>query len=374
MDDLLQIAEGFTNAHLSAFVEEGGKVLGVSCVATPRELLDAAGVLPYRIRALGSPARDLADAHLSRFNCSYCRACLQQGLDGSLDFLDGFIETNGCDHLRGMFENWQGAGAPRFFHYLRVPHVINDDSLDVFADELRLLREQLQQQYEVELSDEDLLRAMERQNRIRQRLEELQALRERPHPALSGAEALAVMLAESSVPPAAFEELLERFVRGRRHHRVGDVRARLLLAGSATDEVELVRQVESLGALVVTDALCYGSKVSWRLPTSAGAADDPLVALAEAYLTHLLCPRMFAQFNMRRDAVLEAARRAGVHGAILIHNKFCDLHGVENVNLRKSLEQRGVPVLLLEKEYAAAADMGRIQTRVQAFLERIGKD
>jgi len=30
-------------------------------------------------------------------------------------------------------------------------------------------------------------------------------------------------------------------------------------------------------------------------------------------------------------------------------------------------------VLLLEKEYAAAADLGRIKTRVQAFLERIGR-
>ncbi len=373
MDELLKIAGEFRNPHLDAFVQEGGKVLGVSCVATPRELLDAAGVLPYRVRALGSPARDLADAHLSRFNCSYCRACLQQGLAGSLDFLDGLIETNGCDHLRGMYENWQGAQQPDFFHYLRVPHVINDDSLDVFADELGLLRDHLRQQYEAALSDEDLLAAMERQNRVRALLAQLQDMRERSEPGLSGAEALAVMLAESSVPPAVFEGLLEELVRRRRRHRIRGGRARLLLAGSATDEVELVRQVESLGAVVVADALCHGSKVSWRLPTDRQAARDPLRALSDAYLRHVLCPRMFAEFGPRRDAVLQMARRAGVHGAVLIHNKFCDLHGVENVNLRKALEDSGVPVLLLEKEYAAAADLGRIKTRVQAFLERIGR-
>jgi len=56
----------------------------------------------------------------------------------------------------------------------------------------------------------------------------------------------------------------------------------------------------------------------------------------------------------------------------VMHNKFCDIHGVDNVQLRMDLEKRGVPVLQLEKEYGAKADFGRIRTRVQAFLEKIG--
>jgi benzoyl-CoA reductase/2-hydroxyglutaryl-CoA dehydratase subunit BcrC/BadD/HgdB len=36
------------------------------------------------------------------------------------------------------------------------------------------------------------------------------------------------------------------------------------------------------------------------------------------------------------------------------------------------LEKDGIPVLQLEKEYGAKADFGRIRTRVQAFLEKIG--
>jgi tRNA G18 (ribose-2'-O)-methylase SpoU len=34
-------------------------------------------------------------------------------------------------------------------------------------------------------------------------------------------------------------------------------------------------------------------------------------------------------------------------------------------------EKKGVPVLQLEKEYGAKADIGRLKTRIQAFLERI---
>ena len=56
-----------------------------------------------------------------------------------------------------------------------------------------------------------------------------------------------------------------------------------------------------------------------------------------------------------------------------MHNKFCDLHGVDNVQLRNDMEAAGLPVLLVEKEYGAAADLGRLETRLQAFLERIGR-
>jgi len=40
--------------------------------------------------------------------------------------------------------------------------------------------------------------------------------------------------------------------------------------------------------------------------------------------------------------------------------------------LKKDLEEDGIPVMELERQYGPLADAGRIRTRVQAFLERIG--
>jgi len=71
--------------------------------------------------------------------------------------------------------------------------------------------------------------------------------------------------------------------------------------------------------------------------------------------------------------VLKMIEQAKVDGVVLFHNKFCDLHGVDNVQLKIALEKEGIPVLTLEKEYSARADLGRFKTRIQAFLERIGK-
>ncbi|WP_287153083.1 2-hydroxyacyl-CoA dehydratase family protein [Candidatus Solincola tengchongensis] len=368
MEEILVLARELIAPRLREWRESGGRVVGYSCVATPREIFDAGGILPYRIRALGKPERDHADAHLSRFNCGFCRACLQLALEGAYGFLDGLVETNGCDHLRGMFENWSGTATPRFFHYLKVPHVVSEESLEFFAEELELLREALSSHFQVDIGDAALAEAVRSANLRREGMRRLFSLREMEHPALKGQEALAVLLLESSLPPGVFDGFLRELLEEVRGREITGYRARLLLAGSATDEPDLVREIEDLGGLVVTDAMCYGTRAFWKLPEVEG---EPVHALAEAYLRHLLCPRMFDDYPSRLEFILQAAERARVDGAVLVYNKFCDLHGVENVRLRLDLEERGIPVLVLEKEYGSAADLGRIRTRVQAFLERI---
>jgi benzoyl-CoA reductase/2-hydroxyglutaryl-CoA dehydratase subunit BcrC/BadD/HgdB len=81
---------------------------------------------------------------------------------------------------------------------------------------------------------------------------------------------------------------------------------------------------------------------------------------------------MFDSYDKRMAFALETAGKARVDGVVLQSIKNCDCYGVDNVMLEKDLEARGLPVLVLEREYNPMADTGRIKTRVQAFLERIG--
>jgi benzoyl-CoA reductase/2-hydroxyglutaryl-CoA dehydratase subunit BcrC/BadD/HgdB len=61
-----------------------------------------------------------------------------------------------------------------------------------------------------------------------------------------------------------------------------------------------------------------------------------------------------------------------VDGVVLQSIRNCDIHGIDNVMLERDFEEQGIPVLVLERDYNALSDAGRIKTRVQAFLERIG--
>lgn len=365
---MLQPGE-YLHPHVREWKENGGKVIGYSCVLTPVELIEAAGLLPYRIKALGNPKTDLADAEMSLFNCSFCRSCLQLALDGTYDFLDGVIETNGCDHLRAMFENWKHRVDPPFFHYLKVPHFQRDDSLDYFEGELRLLRDHLEESFGARVTDDSLQRAVEAWNGARERWRELCVLREMDEPKVTGNEAVTLELAGSSMRGGDFQRLLADFIEDRRSSPGVKPAARLLLCGPATDEVEWLKSIESLGAVVVADTLCFGTRAFLHRPARDG---DPLKGLASGYLSSIFCPRMYKEYPRRREFILETARRARVDGAVYVYNKFCDLHGVDSVLVRRDLEEAGIPVLVLEKEYGAAADMGRTKTRIQAFMERIG--
>jgi benzoyl-CoA reductase subunit C len=356
--------------YVQDWKEKGGKVLGYACVATPVEIVEAAGILPYRIKAFGHPDTELGDAYLARFNCRFCRSCLQLGLEGTYDFFDGLIETNGCDHLRGMFENWQHVKGYDFFHYLKIPHFLREDSLEYFTEELSLMRDAIAEYFEVEITDEKLRKAIDTQDEVQAKLRELYALREKIPAAVTGAEVMQVICTGSSMMGEDFSSMLDGVLAEKRGASVPPYKARLIIMGSATDEVDLIEDIEATGALIAADALCYGSRSFWN---REGESGDVMRLLAERYLGHLFCPRMFTDYERRRDFILETAQRAGVDGAIITYNKFCDLHGVEAVSLRMDLEKAGIPVLVLEKDYGSKADTGRIKTRVQAFLEKLGK-
>ena len=370
MEEVLKEAAVLQNRYVRKWKEGGGAVVGYTCAATPVEILEAAGVLPYRVRALGAPDTEVADAHLSRFNCSFCRSCLQLGLTGAYDFLDGMIETNGCDHLRGMIENWNYAKGFAFFHYLKVPHIVDEHSMRFFEEDLRLYQKAVEERFGKAIADDELWEQIRAQDRIRDQLRKVFQLREQENPAVTGAEALTLFLLATAVPSRDLEPILQKIIEDRKDRAFTSVRARLMLGGAATDEIDFVREIESLGALVVTDTLCFGARAFWPKASGKGES-DPIKFLAKAYLGELLCPRMFDDFKSRERFLFDAVKRAKVDGVILVHNKFCDVHGVDNVALRMSLEKARIPVLQLEKEYGAKADLGRMRTRFQAFLERI---
>jgi len=369
MDEILKQSQLIENDYVKQWKNSAKPVVGYICVATPIEIIEAGGILPYRVRALGSSSTEIADAHLSRFNCSFCRSCLNLGLSGAYDFLDGMIETNGCDHLRGMIENWNYVKKFAFFHYLRVPQIVEEDSMTYFEEELRLYQKALEGHFGRKIDDEGLWAQIQLQNRIREKLKTIYQMREREQSSFTGAEILSIFLLGSAIPSSVLEKLLDRVIEERRNKTLDGYKARLLIAGSITDEVNFIKEIENIGGLVVSDALCYGSRAFW--PRVYEEQKDPIKVLAKMYLENLLCPRMFNDFSKRREFVLNAVQRAKVEGVILVHNKFCDVHGVDNVQLRIALEKEGIPVLQLEKDYGGKADTGRLKTRVQAFLERI---
>ena len=231
------------------------------------------------------------------------------------------------------------------------------------------MRDHIAEHFSLEITEEALEEAMETRHKVREKWRELSALQERDEPPVSGSEVISLMVTGTSMRSEDFLQLLTRVIDERKDAPGRKPDVRLMLCGPATDEVDWFEEVENLGGMIVADTLCFGARAFNQTTEVEGS---PTHRLAVNYLDNLFCPRMYTEYKKRRDFIMDTAKRANVDGAVVLYNKFCDLHGVDGVLIHRDLEEIGIPVLILEKEYSAKADIGRVKTRVQAFMERIG--
>jgi len=372
-EEITKLSETLSNPYVESWKREGRKVVGYPCTYVPEEIIYAAGILPFRLRGTGCVGTSLADTWLVRTaNCSFARSILELALTGEYDFLDGVVFNNGCDHTRRAYDNWRAQEkTPAFMHMLPVPHVITDDGLQWYREEVAAFVQNLEKSFGVRVKDESLREAIRVYNETRTLLKQLYELRTKKAPPITGAETLKIVIASVSMPRDKYNQLLKESLNEiSRREGISDYRARLMIVGSVNDDPALVELIEDIGGLVVADTLCFGARLFWDLDEEMG---DPMDSITARYYYHIPCPRMYGAHAERLEFTMNAAREAGVDGVILQAIKFCDLHGVENVLLQKALEKEGIPTLKLEREYGPLADTGRFRTRVQAFLEQMGR-
>ena len=371
----MDIARTLENKYIVQWKENGNAVIGYTCSYLPDEILYSMGILPFRMRGTGAGSTSIGDTYFGPFICSMPKCILQLAGEGSYGFLDGAVVIPGCDSMRRMDDCWRKAGGdiegalPEFFHHLGVPHKAVDYSLTWFRQEIEEFVAAVEKHFSVKINEDRLRESVKTYNRGRKLLRELQELRNLKSSPVSGAESMAVILAGSAIPRDIFNSLLEEYLAELRLRKNPGTKKRILLAGSANDDVELLQLIEGDKAVVVADNICFGTRFH---PDIVNEDADPVSALAEHYLFRSECPRMFGDYKKRYSILREKIDSAGVDGVILQNIRFCDLHGSENGLFERDLEKEGIPSMRLEREYGPMVETGRVKMRVDAFLERIG--
>jgi benzoyl-CoA reductase/2-hydroxyglutaryl-CoA dehydratase subunit BcrC/BadD/HgdB len=364
------------NPYIRDWKDKGGRVFGYTCSYVPEEILYAEGepskILPIRLGAQGSTTTDDADIHMHKFLCSYCRCLMQLALTGEYDFLDGVILTSGCEHMRRTFEIWRDQVNPPFVTMLSVPHRREDENhFEWYRDEIIKLTDEIGKRYGYVPSKESLRRAIRTYNRYRELMLALYDLRSADQPKLNGSDAMKITQAGYGMPKEAFNEKLAAAIEElEQRPGISDARARIMVGGSYIDDPLFIEIIEDTGAVVVTDVLCTGRKY---IEGMVDETLEPMEAVAMRYFRRdPSCPRMVDGYPERISFTKRLAQEAKVDGVIFERITFCDSHTVENLMESKDVEDLGIPTLHLEREYLGG-DRGRLKTRVQAFLEKIGK-
>jgi len=377
IEEFKEIATTLYNPYAMKWKEGGRKIIAYGGIQVPGEVIHAAGMLPFRLRGTGATSTLISDQYFGPVICSFPKCILQLAGEGKYGFLDGVVITTECDHMRRLYDCWRVAEQdylgilPSYFHYYAMLHKMSEYGVKWVTEETRILADSIAKHFGVEITDEKLSDAIRIFNEYRTLSQKLDELRKGDPVPISGAEATAVAVAGTAMPKEEFNRLLRALIEQLEKSKDGITgRKRLLLAGSASDDLDLVGLMEEAGAVVVADSLCFGSRCYADLVDEEG---DPLAAIARRYLSHSLCPRMYGEYDSRLGFIKDRVEEWKVDGVVLQNIRFCDMHGCDNGIMEPDLEAIGIPTLRLEREYGPLIETGRVQMRLDAFLERLSR-
>jgi benzoyl-CoA reductase subunit C len=355
----------------------GKKIIGYLSALGPVEIMTAAGVVPFRLKGNVSEAISKGDAFMETIVCPFVRNVFDAAVKGKFSFLDGMVLPHQCDSIDRTNEVWSYNLNLPYWHYLNLPHVTDNPSVEFTKELYRVFIGTLEKLTGQKITDEAIAKAVEAHNENRRLMRDLYALRKMNPPLISGAEVMKVLVAAMSLPVEESSALIQAVTKevSKRDAKTDGKSARIMLIGDQIDDVAIIDAIESTGAHMVMDDLSIGAKMYWG---DVDVTPDPVQGIAERYLRKLKIPTTFVGSKDTYPEILE--ERYGhmkqfisefqVNGVILFIYKYCDPYGFEVPAMKSYIESTGTPVLYLEDEYSTST-LARMKTRVEAFLEMI---
>jgi benzoyl-CoA reductase/2-hydroxyglutaryl-CoA dehydratase subunit BcrC/BadD/HgdB len=348
---------------------KGGRIVGIMCEYTPRELIMAAGAVPVCLCGGSAETIGPAEEHLPANLCPLIKSTYGyhvQKANPFLEMADLIVAETTCDGKKKMYELM---AQTRPMYVLELPQKPDDaDAMAHWVSELRKLKARLEDSFHVTITDEKIRKAIQTMNRERSLRRQLAGLMKTDHPPLTGRQLLQYKSSISGVCAdfTQYERALEMYA-GRQS--TANSKVRVLMTGVPTPHgAERVMEiVESHGGLVVCTDNCTGLKPI--LEDVDEAAADPVVALAEKYF-RLPCSVMTK--NTRRfDVLRNLAKEYRAQCVIDLIWQACLTYDVESFFVRQLAEKElGLPYLRIETDYSPS-DSARIALRVEALFETV---
>ncbi len=360
----------------------GKKIIGYFCCYTPREMLTAYGLIPFRIMGDPSESSTEADLYVDPVVCPYARSCYDVTKKGRYDFLDGIFFPCPCDNLINIQQVWNYSLEPRFFYSLNVPSIGDELALKFFYGELQLLKNRLEEFQKIRISEEKIFDSIRIHNRNRRFLKDLYELRKITPPLLKGSEVMQILRSVMTMPIEEGNDLLKGFIPEIKNKLRGDKRTkddgrpRLFILGNGLDNPELIKLIEESGADVVIDDLCFGTRFFAEEINETG---DPIMEIARHYLFNIKCSHTYCgkpdtsrmnYFEENFGHLKKWTEEFKATAAVIYVMKYCDSIEWRVPDMREYFQNMGLPVFVLEDDYANAS-LAPLKTRIQAFIETI---
>lgn len=362
--------------------EEGKHPLAYTCFHVPEVLLNLEGCFSVRLRAPNMGSTEIATYYMANSACEYSRALLERSIEGNYKFIDALIGVDVCEPMNRCMENMEilkihEEKNEQFFRcYLDIPYSDDEDCAIHLAEQVsRKVLKQLEKNYQIDVSDHAIRKAVAEFNEMCRIIQEMGDLRKADHPVITGSEFHKIVLCtyvcpKNKILPYLVETLEE--LKHREPDKKNHYKSRVVVVGSEIDDPGMIELIEESGALVVADRFCYGS-IPGRSEIILNDEEDALIQIVRKNLLDTECPRQCAEHKMkyRKDHVKELVEEYHADGAIYEQMKFCTYWSYERTLASHIMPaEYDVPVLSIDRPYRSAGS-GQLRTRVQAFVESL---
>lgn len=379
--ELPQVFESFAEARQNGFlamkkIKDSGKgVVGQFCTYTPLEIFMAADLVSVGLCSTSDETIPDAEKVLPSNLCPLIKSSYGFAITDKCPYMyfsDLVVGETTCD---GKVKMYELLGQEKNVHILELPRRQDTpESKALWRAELVRLKERVEKDFGVTITDDQLREAIRQRNVERSLLKELYELSAMTPPPVTGLRQLQILFGSQfkfdwdekvAELRGAIDSIRAAYDAGERS--VPADAPRILITGCPMGGVteKVVKVIEEAGAVVVVFENCTGAKQMDRQCSEEG---DPLTNIADHYL-QIGCSVMTPD-NNRFELLDRLCEQFQVDGVVEMTLQACHTYAVEAHTVKAHLQEKGIPYLQLETDYGTA-DIGQLSTRAGAFVEML---
>lgn len=378
--ELPAIFDQFSQARQKGFVtvmdlkEQGIPLVGTYCTFMPQEIPMAAGAVVVSLCSTSDETIEEAEKDLPRNLCPLIKSSYGFGKTDKCPyfyFSDLVVGETTCDGKKKMYE-YMADFKP--VHVMQLPNSTADAaSRALWKAEIHRLKEAVEQQFGVPITEQALREAIVLKNQERRATANFYRVGQLNPPALSGMDILKVVYGATFRfdKKALINELNDMAERTRQDWQNGkrlEARPRILITGcpigGAAEKV--VRAIEENGGWVVGFENCTGAKATERCVEETGDVYD---ALTDKYLA-IGCS-CISPNDQRLKLLSEMVEEYQADGVVDVILQACHTYAVESLAIKRHVrDNHHIPYIAIETDYSTS-DLGQLSTRVAAFIEML---
>jgi len=378
--ELPAIFEEFAEVRRNGFIkakelkDQDIPLIGVFCTFFPQEMALAMGAATVSLCASSDETIAEAEKDLPRNLCPLIKSSYGFGKTDKCPyfyFSDLVVGETTCDGKKKMYEYLKEF---KPVHVMELPNVQSEDGFKLWKNEIIRLKETLEKQFNVTISEDDIRQAIIVKNKERKALKEFYELSKLDPVPMLGQDVFKVLMGTTfefereTIPEklgALKAKVLEEYKETKKYPKKPRVLITGCPIGGATEKV--IKAIEENGAVVVAFENCSGAKAVEDMVDEQNP--DVYDALAKKYLS-IGCSCMTPNPN-RITLLNRMIDEYHVDGVVDVILTACHTYNVETLSIKRFVnDEKNKAYMSVETDFSTA-DIGQLNTRMAAFVEML---